>query len=315
MLFVSSSGHGKRTKLDMFNRQGRGGQGVRGMKVTASRGGVVAAFTVAADDEILVFSSGGNIIRMGAKEISSQGRDATGVRVARLGSRGERRRGGAGARSRDARRGQPEPMGSAADDIGPETAVRPPPRDPARGSSVRRPSARREGGTGPAGTRRDRGTPRPSRCRSPSTERRYRQTINRVDLWSVLKISLCFYICGMAVIMVALVALWVIADAAGVIHSVEKFIGDLLQTKDFKFLVGGDPARARCSVGRCSSCCRSSSPWSPRVLQPVRRALRRHRDHDHPRTNPRCSSRPGAPAYRYAQRLSGAIAQSVRAHP
>ena len=38
MLFVSSSGHGKRTKLDAFNRQGRGGQGVRGMKITASRG-------------------------------------------------------------------------------------------------------------------------------------------------------------------------------------------------------------------------------------------------------------------------------------
>ena len=84
MLFVSSSGHGKRTKLDAFNRQGRGGQGVRGMKITASRGAVVAAFTVAPDDEILVFSSAGNIIRMGAMEISAQGRDATGVRVARL---------------------------------------------------------------------------------------------------------------------------------------------------------------------------------------------------------------------------------------
>ena len=84
MLFVSSSGHGKRTKLDAFNRQGRGGQGVRGMKITASRGAVVAAFTVAPTDEILVFSSAGNIIRMDAKEISAQGRDATGVRVARL---------------------------------------------------------------------------------------------------------------------------------------------------------------------------------------------------------------------------------------
>lgn len=85
MLFVSSSGYGKRTKLDRFNAQGRGGQGVRGMRLSASRGEVVAAFTVGVDDEILVFSSAGNIIRMGAMEISSQGRDATGVRVARLG--------------------------------------------------------------------------------------------------------------------------------------------------------------------------------------------------------------------------------------
>ncbi len=88
MLFVSASGHGKRTKLDKFNRQGRGGQGVRGMKVTASRVGVVAAFMVQPDDEILVFSSSGNIIRTGVKDISSQGRDATGVKVAAL-SKGE----------------------------------------------------------------------------------------------------------------------------------------------------------------------------------------------------------------------------------
>ncbi|MEX2268350.1 MAG: DNA gyrase C-terminal beta-propeller domain-containing protein, partial [Acidimicrobiia bacterium] len=85
MLFVSSSGHGKRTKLDLFHKQGRGGQGVRGMKVTEARGGVVGAFTVSDDDEILVFSSGGNIIRLPVIEISVQGRDATGVRVARLG--------------------------------------------------------------------------------------------------------------------------------------------------------------------------------------------------------------------------------------
>jgi DNA gyrase subunit A len=84
LLFVSSSGHGKRTSVGAFNRQGRGGQGVRGMRVTESRGMVVAAFTVSEGDEILVFSSAGNLIRMGVDEISAQGRDATGVRVARL---------------------------------------------------------------------------------------------------------------------------------------------------------------------------------------------------------------------------------------
>jgi DNA gyrase subunit A len=52
--------------------------------VTEARGHVVAAFTVDAGSEILVFSSAGNIVRMGVDEISEQGRDATGVRVARL---------------------------------------------------------------------------------------------------------------------------------------------------------------------------------------------------------------------------------------
>jgi DNA gyrase subunit A len=84
LLFVSSSGHGKRTRLDAFNRQGRGGQGVRGMRINESRGEVVAAFTVGEEEEILVFSSGGRIVRMPVAEISTQGRDATGVRVARV---------------------------------------------------------------------------------------------------------------------------------------------------------------------------------------------------------------------------------------
>jgi DNA gyrase subunit A len=84
LLFVSSSGHGKRTPVAAFNRQGRGGQGVRGMKVTEARGMVVAAFTVDSGSEILVFSSAGNIVRMGVDEISEQGWDATGVRVARV---------------------------------------------------------------------------------------------------------------------------------------------------------------------------------------------------------------------------------------
>ena len=140
-------------------------------------------------------------------------------------------------------------MGSVADDIGPETAVRPPPRDPA---SVPSTAAANRPVPQP---RPQAAAPRPAPA--PEVERRYRQTIHRVDLWSVLKISVCFYICGMAVTMVALVALWAIADAAGVIHSVEKFFGDLLQTKDFSFLDAARSCGARCSCRRCSWCCRS----------------------------------------------------------
>ena len=42
----------------------------------------------------------------------------------------------------------------------------------------------------------------------------------------------------MFVTVIALVALWAIADAAGIVNSVEKFIGDLLDSKDFHFLSG-----------------------------------------------------------------------------
>ena len=84
ILIVTDAGFGKRTKLERFNRQARGGQGVRGIKITATRGRVVAAFIVNLDEEILLVSSGGVIIRTPVKEISSQGRDATGVRVMNL---------------------------------------------------------------------------------------------------------------------------------------------------------------------------------------------------------------------------------------
>ena len=42
----------------------------------------------------------------------------------------------------------------------------------------------------------------------PSYERRYRQTIRKVDLWSVLKISICFYVMALAVILFAGIVLW-----------------------------------------------------------------------------------------------------------
>jgi DNA gyrase subunit A len=84
ILIVTDAGYGKRTKLEHFARKGRGIQGVRGIRLTARRGHVVAAFMVSLDDEIFVIASGGTVIRMPVREISSQGRDATGVRVMNL---------------------------------------------------------------------------------------------------------------------------------------------------------------------------------------------------------------------------------------
>jgi DNA gyrase subunit A len=84
LFVVTDTGFGKRVKVERFNRQGRGGQGVRAIKLTAARGFLVAAFMTRLDDEVMLASTGGVLIRTPVREVSSQGRDATGVRVMNL---------------------------------------------------------------------------------------------------------------------------------------------------------------------------------------------------------------------------------------
>jgi DNA gyrase subunit A len=84
LFLVTDNGYGKRVKVERFNAQGRGGMGVRAIKLTAARGKVAAALMVNFTDEILLASTGGVMIRTAVREVSSQGRDATGVRVMNL---------------------------------------------------------------------------------------------------------------------------------------------------------------------------------------------------------------------------------------
>ena len=84
LFIVTDTGFGKRVKTERFTRQGRGGQGVRAIRLTVARGFVVAAFMVRLVDEVMLASSGGVVIRTPVREVSSQGRDATGVRVMNL---------------------------------------------------------------------------------------------------------------------------------------------------------------------------------------------------------------------------------------
>jgi DNA gyrase subunit A len=84
ILMITESGYGKRTQISHFARKGRGGMGMIGIKLTGKKGRVVAAFMVGLEDEIVVVASGGTTIRMPVREISSQGRAATGVRVMTL---------------------------------------------------------------------------------------------------------------------------------------------------------------------------------------------------------------------------------------
>jgi hypothetical protein len=84
-------------------------------------------------------------------------------------------------------------------------------------------------------------------------ERRYHQTVKRVDVWSVLKVSLCFYLCALIVSLVAGMMLWLVADAFGAIHNIEKFFGDLFDDKGFHFL-SGEILRAATLIGLALVC-------------------------------------------------------------
>jgi hypothetical protein len=67
-------------------------------------------------------------------------------------------------------------------------------------------------------------------------ERRYRQTVRSIDIWSVLKMSLCFYLTALIVFLATAMILWWIASAVGAVHNVEKFFGELLSDPKFHFL-------------------------------------------------------------------------------
>jgi DNA gyrase subunit A len=84
LLIVTSEGFGKRIDPSLFSAKKRAGLGVRCVTVNDRKGKVVGAMFVGPDDEVLLISSGGVVIRTSVADISQQGRDATGVRVMNL---------------------------------------------------------------------------------------------------------------------------------------------------------------------------------------------------------------------------------------
>ena len=67
-------------------------------------------------------------------------------------------------------------------------------------------------------------------------ERRDVQMVRTVDLWSVLKVAICFYFAALIVLLASGLMLWWIASAAGAITNIEKLIGQLVSNKDFRLL-------------------------------------------------------------------------------
>ena len=81
LLAVAEKGYGKRTALDEYRRTNRGGKGIITMNVTDKVGRVVKVRMVRENDDIMLITDGGKVIRMPVRDISVIGRNTQGVRL------------------------------------------------------------------------------------------------------------------------------------------------------------------------------------------------------------------------------------------
>ena len=81
LLVVSEKGLGKRTRIEEFNAQNRGGKGIKCYKITDKTGYVIGAKAVNEDNEVMLITTEGIIIRIPCNGISIVGRIASGVKL------------------------------------------------------------------------------------------------------------------------------------------------------------------------------------------------------------------------------------------
>ncbi len=84
LLVATSGGYAKRTAIEEYTAQGRGGKGVLTIQFDAKRGTLVGALIVDDDDELYAITSGGGVIRTAAKQVRKAGRQTKGVRLMNL---------------------------------------------------------------------------------------------------------------------------------------------------------------------------------------------------------------------------------------
>ncbi|MDO8597785.1 MAG: DNA gyrase C-terminal beta-propeller domain-containing protein, partial [Sulfuricaulis sp.] len=87
VLTATRNGYGKRTALTEYTKHRRGGQGMISIQVSARNGAVVGACIVAPEDQAMLITSGGTLIRTRVKEISVVGRNTQGVHLIDLGEK------------------------------------------------------------------------------------------------------------------------------------------------------------------------------------------------------------------------------------
>jgi DNA gyrase subunit A len=88
VLAISENGYGKRSLVDDYREQSRGGKGVITMKVTPKTGNLIALKEVTDHDDLMIITERGKVIRMSCSGIRTMGRNTQGVRIMRLDSDG-----------------------------------------------------------------------------------------------------------------------------------------------------------------------------------------------------------------------------------
>ncbi|HCD51324.1 MAG TPA: DNA gyrase subunit A [Balneolaceae bacterium] len=86
VLAISENGYGKRSLVDDYREQSRGGKGVITLKITPKTGNLIALKEVTDQDDLMVITEGGKVIRMSCSGIRTMGRNTQGVRIMRLDS-------------------------------------------------------------------------------------------------------------------------------------------------------------------------------------------------------------------------------------
>ncbi len=85
ILTVTQNGYGKRTRIEEYRRQARGGKGILTIKTTERNGPVVYSYQVTDQDQLMIISEHGKIIRLRVADISVIGRNTQGVKLIGLG--------------------------------------------------------------------------------------------------------------------------------------------------------------------------------------------------------------------------------------
>ncbi|MBU8881292.1 DNA gyrase subunit A [Bacillus sp. FJAT-29790] len=84
ILIVTKNGYGKRTPSEEYRIQGRGGKGIKTCNITEKNGSLISMRAVTGEEDLMLITTGGVLIRMAVSDISTMGRNTQGVRLIRL---------------------------------------------------------------------------------------------------------------------------------------------------------------------------------------------------------------------------------------